>query len=186
MRTLGVIVVIAAIATWVLWELRPPSPAPLPLVYDAPLTEFAFHSSLAVFLASSLLLVAAAVERNTRERVVEKWMRDPLVLIQLLVGCSAAVTGFYGARQIWFVHKTVEHWEHSPELSAATVPVIALALVPWVILLAAIALAATVVKAGGGVVAIVLVFDAVALALMVLIFVRIFYWSCLLCSGPAL
>jgi hypothetical protein len=183
MRTLAAIAAISGLSCWILWELRPSGSY---FWYsDAPLIVLASQTAFVVCLVAGLMLVTAAIEAGSRPAVTaiaQSW----LALAQIVVAACAAATGLYGIRQILFLREQVAGWHPSPELSMAKTPVIALALSPVMILMAAMALIVAARHIRGAATILILSFDAAALAFLGFLFANLYHWTCLSCSGPAL
>lgn len=183
MRTLAAIAAISGLTCWVLWELRPSGHY---FRYsDAPLIVLASQTAFVVCLVAGLMLVTAAIEAGSRPAITAI-ARSWLALTQIVVAACAAATTLYGIRQILFLRDQVLGWQPSAELSMVTTPVIALALSPGIILIAALALIVAARHIRGAATIMILLFDATALAFLGFLFANLYPWTCVNCSGPAL
>jgi hypothetical protein len=152
---------------------------------DAPLIVLASQTAFVVCLVAALMLVTAAIEAGSRPAITaiaQSW----LALVQIVVAACAAAAALYGIRQILFLRDQLAGWNPSPELSMATTPVIALALSPGMILMAAMALIVAARHLRGAATIMILLFDAAALAFLCFLVANLYHWTCLTCSGPAL
>jgi hypothetical protein len=181
-RTLGAVAGLSGVVWWVLWELRVPGEAVL-LQYDEPAAVLARQAAAVVGVVAVLLMLVFALERRSGE-VIESTFRGPLLWVQVVTAALAGAAGSYAVRILIWMRKSVRGWPESPELTAVVYPVEGAAIVPRALVLAVIILTVTVRRRTPAVVAALLVFDGLVVAVSYLLFRSVYSWACLSCSGP--
>jgi hypothetical protein len=182
MRTLGAVAVISGVVWWILWELRMPAEAVM-LSYDEPASVLARQAVAVVGVVAVLLMLVFALERRSRE-VIESTFRGTLLWVQVVTAALAGAAGSYAVRILIWMHKTIRGWPESRELTSVVYPVLGAAILPWALVLAVIILTVTMRRRTPAIVAALLVFDGLVVAVSYLLFRSVYSWACLSCSGP--
>lgn len=184
MKSLTSLAVLAVVAAWFLWQLRPPGYEPFtPAGYDSPYLVLALHSAVVLAVLAALLCAVMFLQRDTAE-VIRLWSSDWLLKVQLGVLACAAVVGIYGVRSVLQMHSRYGGQTNHEYDWFFSGPAATLALSPW-ILFAAIALVSCVaLRASARVRAGIIALDIVAVLYLTSVFAHIGHWTCLSCSGP--
>ena len=181
-RILGLLVVTSALTWLVLWELRPPGSAPFPFYSEQPLLVLARQAAAVLAVIAALLALVLRLDSHSS---VNTSIRDPLFLTQLAVAVIAGVAGWYGLTRAVALRESLGETQGSAVFSY-TLPLLALALSPWLVLFATLLVAATIRTASRSVRIAAVVFDLLAMTYIAVVFRGVGYWTCMSCSGPAL